>query len=75
MTFEKLNKLFVKNNIPKNVKLMGDSGWECDATDMDGVWYNKQLNIVVFTQNYSKFGNYANDENWECIYGELKNDE
>lgn len=50
MTFEKLNELIVKYNIPSSVKLMSDSGWECDATDMDGIYYNKEQNILVFTQ-------------------------
>lgn len=50
MTFETLNKIINKYNIPKNVRLMSDSGWECDATDMDGVFYNKDKNIIIFTQ-------------------------
>lgn len=59
MTFEKLNALIDKYNIPSNVRMMSDSGWECDATDMDGVYYNKEQNILVFTQgdgqeSYSK---------------------
>ena len=28
MTFEKLTELIEKNNIPENVKLESDSGWE-----------------------------------------------
>lgn len=50
MNFEKLNALIDKYNIPSNVRMMSDSGWECDATDMDGVYYNKEQNILVFTQ-------------------------
>ena len=50
MTLEKLNKIVKKNNIPENVLLMSDSGWECDPTDMDRVYYNSELNTIVFTQ-------------------------
>ena len=50
MTFEKLEQLINKYNISKDVTLMSDSGWECDATDMDGVFYNKEENVIVFTQ-------------------------
>ena len=46
MTFEQLNKIIKKNHIPKNVTLLSDSGWECDATEMDGVYYNKNENVI-----------------------------
>ena len=55
MTIEKLEEIMTKHNIPKNVKIMSDSGWECDPTDMDGVWYNKNLNLIIFTQHYYKY--------------------
>ena len=50
MTFAELNKIIEENNIPHDVKLMSDSGWECSATDMDGVYYNREKNEIVFTQ-------------------------
>ena len=37
MTFELLCKIIEENNIPKNVKLLSDSGWECSATDMERI--------------------------------------
>lgn len=51
MTFEQLTNIIKKHKIPKNVHLMSDSGWECDATEMDGVYYNKERNLIVFTQD------------------------
>ena len=51
MTFAELNKIIEENNIPHDVKLMSDSGWECSATDMDGVYYNREKNEIVFTQH------------------------
>lgn len=50
MTLQKLNELCSKHNIPKDVKLLSDSGWECGDTEMDGVYYCKQSNVIVFTQ-------------------------
>lgn len=41
MTFEKLKNLIVENNIPENVHLLSDSGWECSETEMDGIFYNR----------------------------------
>ena len=43
---------------------MSDSGWECCATDMDGVYYNKLKNVVVFTQEISKYNRYYGSNNW-----------
>jgi len=50
MTFNELLKIIKDNNIPEDVTLMSDSGWECGETDMDGVYYNDALNIIIFTQ-------------------------
>lgn len=50
MTFRKLNDIIKKNTIPENVRLLSDSGWECDATDMDCIYYCKDANELVFTQ-------------------------
>ena len=58
MTFEQLKEIIDKNNIPYNVTLESDSGWECDATDMDGVYYNRQKNLIIFTQSISQFERY-----------------
>lgn len=50
MTMELLEQILKDNNIPKDVHLMSDSGWECDPTEMDGIFYNRQSNTIVFTQ-------------------------
>lgn len=68
MTFKKLQKIFRDNNIPENVVLMSDSGWECCATDMDGIYYNKKENVIVFTQRIS-----SKYSNWLCLYPKDKN--
>lgn len=51
MTLGELNKLCKSNNIPDNVKLMSDSGWECCETEMNGVYYSEELNMIIFTQD------------------------
>lgn len=53
MTIAKLNRILRENNIPEDATLMSDSGWECCASDMDGVYYRFEDNTVVFTQDYS----------------------
>lgn len=63
MTFGKLKEILEKNNIPDNAILMSDSGWECDATDMNGIYYNQEKNIVVFTQGDDEY-NPQNHRPW-----------
>lgn len=50
MTVKLLKEIFTKYNIPEDVVLMSDSMWECDATEMDGVYYNQKTKTIVFTQ-------------------------
>ena len=64
MTVGELFNIFRQNNIPNDAILMSDSGWECSATDMDGVYYNKLKNIVVFTQQISKYDRYYESNDW-----------
>lgn len=68
MTFGLLNKIIEENNIPDDVTLMSDSGWECDATEMDGIYYNSESNIIVFTQYASEFDSYQKDNKWKMLY-------
>lgn len=72
MTYELLTKIIEENNIPKDVKLMSDSGWECDETEMDGIFYNKEQNILIFTQHGDHYDGWYLKDGWVCIYGKLK---
>lgn len=66
MTFNKLQKLIKQYNIKDDVKLMSDSGWEVDETEMNGVYYNENLNIIIFTQSFKHTSvyNYNENKNW-----------
>ena len=76
MTVCELFNIFKQNNIPNDAILMSDSGWECCATDMDGVYYNKLKNVVVFTQEISKYDRYYGSNDWiVCKNGGAKMDE
>lgn len=50
MTLAELNDICKRNNIPDDVTLLSDSGWECCETEMNGVWYSEIDNMIVFTQ-------------------------
>lgn len=73
MTFDILQKIIDKNNIPPNVRLTSDSGWECFATEMDGLYYNENENKIVFTQSISEFDRYYNSNEWKKIYDKEEN--
>lgn len=72
MTFELLSKLIEENDIPKDVHLQSDSGWECSETEMDGVWYNRETNNIIFTQQGdeydSEYDSYMDNDAWELIF-------
>ena len=52
MTFGKLVAILEKNGISKEAEIVSDSGWECCATDTDGVYYCKEENTVILTQGW-----------------------
>ena len=64
MTFNELKSLIKKYKIHEDVVLESDSGWECGATDMNGVYYHKRYNVIVFTQNFNEYDNYYNNAEW-----------
>ena len=69
-TFDILQKIIKKHNIPRNVHLTSDSGWECNATEMDGIYYNQSINEIVFTQEGSKYDyQYHESNDWQKLYG------
>lgn len=75
MTFVELAEIIKINNIPEDVKLMSDSGWECNETEMNGIWYNVELNTIVFTQGiYMCCDNWYYEDGWVLLHGDLKED-
>ena len=68
MTLEKLIYTLSEHNIPLDARLMSDSGWEGDETDMDGIYYNKKLNVIVFRQDISEYETkYTKENGWEVL--------
>lgn len=68
MTFKKLKQIIKDNNIPEDVHLLSDSGWEVDETEMNGIWYNADRNEMVFTQGDSEYDYHYNDDNdWKLL--------
>lgn len=68
MKIGEFSKLIKDNNIPEDVTMLSNSGWECCATDMDGVYYNKEQKEIVFTQSGDKYEPYYGEEGWRLIH-------
>lgn len=60
MTFKELKELIEKHNIPSDVKLLSESGWEYSETEMDVVYYNKKENRIIFRQEYDSYKKFLN---------------
>lgn len=56
MTLEELNSLCEKNNVPKDVTLLSDSGGgKCSETGIGGAHYSKELNVLVLTTDNEEY--------------------
>ena len=76
MTYGKLKQIFEENEIPLDTVLMSDSGWECDATHMDGIYYSDKEKVAIFTQSrgFDSFDKKEVPRNWyrdEATYKRL----
>lgn len=69
MTVGALNEILKKNNIPEDAELMSDSGWECFATKMNGIYYNEDTNTIVFTQEGNEYDDYYDRKEWKRLFG------
>ena len=63
LTLDSLIKLCEKHNIPKDVELYSDSGWECSASPMNEAFYNQKRNVLVFTTENFPYED-PNCEDW-----------
>lgn len=74
MTASKLISILA--TLPGNATVVSNSGWECDPTDIGGIYYCKETNEIHLTQG----GNYENDYGYntrnsliyKCIYNYVK---
>ena len=60
ITFKQLSQYINENNIPENVKLLSDSGWECGETGIRAVYYNEFENVLFLYQDKER-DIYTND--------------
>ncbi len=71
MTVGKL--LNILSELPVDCTIASDSGWECDPTDIEQIWYIKEFNEVYFTQKESEYSNSVTFEDAHAIvYNAIK---
>lgn len=61
ITFKQLSQYIKENNIPENVKLLSDSGWECGETGIRAVYYNELENVLFLYQDKEPINEYRKD--------------
>lgn len=70
LNFKLLQAIIKDNDIPEDVKLINGYGYEDDDSEMMGMWYNKEENIICFTENICE-DNYLRDPKWEFLAGRI----
>lgn len=70
MTIGEFAKIIKAYNIPDDVTMLSDSGWECGPTDMEGLYYNEHSKKLVFTQTGDEYESYFDDPEWRLIHSE-----
>lgn len=69
MTIELMLRILDENNIPKTANMLSNSGWECNATEMNGIYYNDSTNTLMFTQgDFGETG--CGYKGFRCLYRE-----
>lgn len=68
MTIGEFAKIIKAHNIPDDVTMLSDSGWECGPTDMEGIYYNERSKKLVFTQTGNEYERYFDDPEWHLIH-------
>lgn len=70
MTVGTLKRIFEAHHIPDDVRVMSDSGWEYNETDMDGVYYNEFEKRIIFTQCGTEYDHWFGNGDWKLIHSE-----
>ena len=58
-------ELFEANQIPEDTGIMSYTGWECDATVVNGAVWNPEAGIVILLQETAP-------DDWEEIVGKVR---
>lgn len=60
--------IFINNQIDNDAVIMTDSGWECDATEVNMIYYNAKTNVIMLTRKYGNYDTYDDSEDWKLLW-------
>ena len=60
--------IFINNQIDNNAVIMTDSGWECDETEVNMVYYNAKTNVIMLTRKYGNYETYEDSDDWKLLW-------
>lgn len=63
-----LIELLISNGIDSKAAIMTDSGWECDETEVDAIYYNPKTNVLMLTRKFGNEQAYADCDDWELLW-------
>lgn len=63
-----LIELLTSNGIDPKAAIMTDSGWECDETEVDAIYYNSKTNVLMLTRELGNEYVYADCDDWELLW-------
>jgi len=68
MTYAELKDIIIRNNIPEDVELMSSTDNDtndCYGSEMDGIYYNNDEKLIIFTINCDETEVFDPDYYWE----------
>ena len=59
----------ILEKLPSDVFIETDSGWECDATEVNTAYKKKKKNVLVLTwKPQGNYKYYEKSPKWECVF-------
>lgn len=59
----------ILEKLPSDVFIETDSGWECDAIEVNAAYYSSQKNVLVLTwKPQGNYKYYEESPKWECVF-------
>lgn len=68
ITVGSLIGITVTCGVPSDAAIMTDSGWECDATEVNLVYYNAKTKVLMLTREYGNYEQYADSDDWKLLW-------
>lgn len=69
ITVSDLIGMAIINKVDLHTTIMTDSGWECDETEVDTIYYNPKTKVLMLTRkNGNAAYKYENCDDWKLLW-------